>query len=88
MRRNPEYEISDATKLRIVDGLLEMRRSGLLRVIYCDADRLRIGVPGSEILRRISWIQAAKIAQVPLSREFPPLSSLAVSPLVLIRRIG
>lgn len=47
----------------IIRGLIEMRKAGLFRMVYCDADKLAIVLPSAEDLdgnvrQKISWTDA------------------------------
>jgi hypothetical protein len=47
----------------VIRGLIEMRKAGLFRMVYCDADKLAIVLPSAEDLdgkvrQKISWTDA------------------------------
>jgi hypothetical protein len=72
------------TRQVIIRGLLEMRREGIFRMVYCDDNKLAVVLPGAEDLsgsfrQQISWSDAASmvdafrgIERKPAAREIRP----------------
>lgn len=72
------------TRQVIIRGLLEMRREGIFRMVYCDDNKLAVVLPGAEDLsgsfrQQISWSEAASmvdafhgIERKPVGREIRP----------------
>jgi hypothetical protein len=56
------------SRMTIITGLIEMRKAGIVRMVYCDDNRLAIvlpsenDIPGS-IRQSISWIQALQMVE-------------------------
>jgi len=71
LRRPPSGQMEfDAfeSRMTIITGLIEMRKAGIVRMVYCDDNRLAIvlpsenDIPGS-IRQSISWIQALQMVE-------------------------
>jgi hypothetical protein len=51
------------SRMVIVRSLIEMRKAGIFRMVYCDRDQLAVVLPGSgdihgTLRQKISWIEA------------------------------
>ena len=66
----PQQSEVDAFHARmfVITGLLEMRRAGVFRMVYCDDNRLAIVLPSENdvpgaIRQGISWIEASALVE-------------------------
>lgn len=73
---------TDIEKLRIIDKLVDMRLDGHFTALWCDADVIRVQMPGSDNRVKLSWQKAADLTGV---NQFTPIQTRA---LVTLRRIA
>jgi hypothetical protein len=69
LRRLPPPALDDfESRMVIIEGLIAMRRAGVFRMVYCDADRLAVVLPSKQDLKgsvrqQISWIEAERMIE-------------------------
>lgn len=68
------------SRQHIIRGLIEMRRAGVFRMVYCDADKLQIVLPSAEDLdgsfrQSISWADALLMIEEFRGSEKKPVVS-------------
>lgn len=50
-------------RIEILDALVEMRRAGLLRVVWCDNWQIRVLYADKDFARRLDWLRANDIVK-------------------------
>lgn len=80
-----EFELFESRQW-IVRGLIDMRKAGLFRAVYCDANRLAIVLHSpndteGKIRQSISWTDALKMVE-----EFKKQTASGQTPLLVERK--
>ncbi len=65
MFRPPILGLDFGQRVRTVLGLVEMRKAGLFRSLWCDADRLRVvyPLPHDNVKVRVTWETAEALVE-------------------------
>lgn len=61
--RLPPIDNRDAARVPIVLGLIEMRRAGIFKAIFCDAGRLHVIYPDDDVRILTRWDLAERAVQ-------------------------
>jgi hypothetical protein len=76
----PPLENEETARVRTVLGLIELRKAGVIKAVYCDAGRLHVIYPGSDIRILTRWDLAAKAVQAfhaELAKRKPAMNVVA-----------
>lgn len=72
----PPLENEETARVRTVLGLIDMRREGIIKAVYCDSGRLHVVYPNSDVRILTRWDRAAKAVaafQAELAKRKPTL---------------